>query len=205
MKAIFKVTAVAALMAAGMASAMAAQGSSQAQVLIHGEVVPVACTMGPDASSPADINLGSWTASDFQAGGTGIYTGLFTVPNSVKTFNVTATGCSGVAPQTGGEFLLTIDQTTPMRDPSDKIIGDATLSNGTTAGFTLEAKDNSVGAAAKLYGADDSLVLHTFASGEDWSAVNGTTMKFTTYMAAKTANPGTGHVEAPVTFRVSYQ
>ncbi|MFZ4170064.1 fimbrial protein [Enterobacter ludwigii] len=204
MKAIYKVTAVAALMAAGMASAMAAQGSGQAQVLIHGEVVPVACTMGPDASTPADINLGSWTASDFTAG-TGVYAGLFTVPNSMKTFNVSATGCSGVAPQTGGQFLLTIDRGTPMMDPSDKIFGDQTKAKGTTAGFTLEAKDNSASATAKLYAADDSLVLHTFASGEDWSAVNGTTMKFTTYMAANNATPGTGHVEAPVTFTVNYQ
>ncbi|HEJ7994303.1 TPA: fimbrial protein [Serratia liquefaciens] len=205
MKAIFKTTAVAALMAAGMSSAMAASGSGAASVLVHGNVVPVACTMGPDASAPKDVNLGNWTETDFVKGTTAPLDNLFVVANSQQTFSITATGCTGVAPQAGGQFMLDIDASSPMRDGANKIFGDSSKANGTLAGFTLEATDKSASAAEKLWAAGDQLVMHTFTSGEDWKAVNNSSILFTTHMAAITATPGTGHVEAPVTFTVDYK
>ncbi|MEH4990226.1 fimbrial protein [Enterobacter asburiae] len=206
MKAIFKVTAVAALMAAGLSSAMAASGSGSAGVLVHGNVVPVACTMGPDASAPRDVNLGNWTESDFVSGASAPLSGLFFVPNSQQTFAITATGCSGTPPKENGEFLLNIDASTPMRNAASKILGDSSKANGTLAGFSLEAADKSVpNAPEQLWAAGDSLVLHKFTSGEGWNAVNNSSILFTTHMVATTATPGTGHVEAPVTFTVDYK
>lgn len=204
MKDIFKITAVAALMAAGMSSAMAATGSGAAEVLVHGNVVPVACTMGPDASAPKDVNLGNWTEADFVQGGTGILNSLFVVANSQQTFSITATGCTGVTPQAGHKFQLDIDASSPMRNVQSKIFGDSGKSNGTQAGFTLEATDKSPGATEKLWVAGDQLVMHTFTSGEGWNAVNNSSIVFTTHMVATTATPGMGHVEAPVTFTVDY-
>ena len=203
MKAIFKITAVAALMAAGLSSAMAASGNGQAQVLIHGEVVPVACTMGPtSANGPKDIDMGSWTNSDFKQG-TVLYQNLYTVANSKRTFDITATGCSGVDPVENGQFLLKIAG--PMTYPAQHIFADPGKTT-TTAGFTLEAIDQSQSPpAAKLYDNTDEVLLHKFKSGEHWSDVNGTSVTFTTYMAANNATPGVGHAEAPVTFTVDYK
>jgi type 1 fimbria pilin len=204
MKAIFKVTAVAALMAAGMSSAMAASGSGKAEVLIHGDVVPVACTMGPDADAPKDVALGSWTEADFTGTDTLVST-LKVVTASVKSFAITATGCTGVAPANGGKMLLRIDAQTPMISSADKLFGDSSLSKGTTAGFILEATDKATGATRAAYKAGDELVMHEFTSGETWASVNNSSINFDTYMAAKTATPGIGHVQAPVTFTVDYQ
>ncbi|WP_193163831.1 fimbrial protein [Enterobacter ludwigii] len=202
MRNLFKNTVLATLMAAGISSAMAAGGSG-AQVFVHGDVKPVACTMGAGADGPKDVDLGGWAVSDFKTG-TGDYANLYTVAESKQVFTVTATGCSGVGPTENGKLNLVIDESTPMRSTEKKIFGDAAKANGTTAGFTLEASDNGVD-VQRLLKAGDEIVLHKFTSGEDMNAANGSSINFTTMMAADNPTPGAGHVEAPVTFSVNYK
>jgi type 1 fimbria pilin len=193
------------LLVAGPSGALAAPGSRQAQVLIHGDIVPVACVMGPDVSDKKVVNLDSWSEADFQKQGLlSIYKRLYLVAGSKREFAVTATGCSGAGPDEGHNLMLRVDADSPMRDFTDGLFGDSRLSNGTLAGVTLAAP-RTPGGKAEVLRAGDEVVMYAFASGEGWNAADHSTVNFTTYMAASTAMPGTGHIEAPIFFTVDYK
>lgn len=188
-----------------MSCALAAQGSRSAVVLIHGNIVPAACVMGPDASLSKDVSLGSWSAADFQKQGPlNIYKRLYLVAGSRQQFAVTATGCSGAGPDAGHNLILRVDESSPMINYTDGLFGDASLSVGTTAGATLAAPARP-GEKEEMLRAGDEVVMYAFTSGEGWNAADHSVVNFTTYMAASTGRPGVGHVEAPVVFKVDYK
>jgi type 1 fimbria pilin len=59
MKTIFKVTAVAALMAVGLSSAMAAAPGKDATMNLRGKVTLVSCQLGPTTGGVQDIDSGN--------------------------------------------------------------------------------------------------------------------------------------------------
>jgi hypothetical protein len=186
-------------------AALAATGSRSAGVLIHGNVVPVACVMGPDAALSKDVNLGSWSEADFHKQGLlSIYQRLYLVAGSKQEFAVTATGCSGAGPDEGHNLMLRVDENSPMRDFTDGLFGDFALSKGTMAGATLAAPAKP-GEKEEMLRAGDEVVMYAFTSGEGWNAADHSVVHFSTYMAATTNTPGVGRVEAPITFTVDYK
>ena len=193
------------VLGAGMPSALAASGGRSAGVMIHGNVVPVACVMGPDATLNKSVSLGSWSEADFQKQGLlSIYKRLYLGAGSRREFAVTATGCSGAGPDAGHNLMLGIDAGSPMLDFSDGLFGDSGLSEGTRAGATLAAPVTP-GGQEEVLRAGDEVVMYSFKSGEGWNAADHAVVHFSTYLAATTGGPGVGHVEAPITFSVDYK
>ncbi|HDR2590218.1 TPA: hypothetical protein QCI16_005081 [Enterobacter ludwigii] len=196
MKAIFKVTAVAALMAAGMSSAFAA--GTDAHVEITGNVTPVSCNLGPGAKAPTAVFLGNASQADFTAG-TSAYLNLFTVPSTKKTITVSVDGCSGVTPKSGDTLNIKINAN------GNTLNNDETLFGGgpgqvSNAGATL-----IVQGGASLQADNSSVIAYTYNASEPASAADGSTVVFETMMAAQSNSPSPGGIDAPITFTVDYK
>ncbi|ULH10505.1 hypothetical protein MF265_21680 [Serratia marcescens] len=196
MKTLFKITAVAALMTAGMSSAFAA--GTDAHVTITGNVVPVTCELGPGANAPSIISLGNAAPADFAAG-TGAYLNLYTVDKTKKSFSVTVGNCTGVTPADGGQLSLKIDAGGKTLNSAGTVFGGGPgqVSN---AGATL-LKD---GTTTLLKDGDEVLVKAFTTSDLDLAGVS-TSVKFDTMMASSIAKPTVGGIDAPITFTVAYQ
>lgn len=208
MKTIFKVTAVAALMAAGMSSAFAESGTD-AHVEITGNVTPMSCNVGPGASTPANIFLGNATADEFKKAASGVYSSLYTVSASKKTFQVTVNGCAGATPVDGDELDLTISAQGKTLNQAQTVFGGGP-GQTSDAGASLVATSSSAGAAATglnallADGAKVTAYKYTTAGGLTADQADGSVVQFETMMASESPKPANGGIDAPITFTVSY-
>jgi major type 1 subunit fimbrin (pilin) len=195
-QAIFKACALTAII---IGSVTGAQAATQPMVTITGDVTAVSCNV--NASVPQNqINLGNFTDADFAAG-TGIYTNLYTVANSMQTFSVGVNGCSGTAGAAGGTVSLMVTGTT--------IGGQTAVYNGGvgstvgTAGASLAAPA-TIGGAVALVNNNSLVPVKAIAAAGDAADANGGSVTFTTYMASATSTPAVQHIVAPINFSVAY-
>lgn len=199
-----KITAVAALMATGMSAAFA---GTSAHVEITGNVTPVSCNLGPGASAANTIFLGNAAPGDFQKGGGGaLYAGLYTVPASLHTFQVTVNGCAGVSPVQGSELRVRVNANGRIVGTmADKLFGGG-YGQQSSAGATLAARDRpGLSGVKTLLGDGDEVVAYIYKDHEDANAADGSTVLFETMMASTGQRPALGGIDAPITFTVDYK
>lgn len=180
-KNIFKMAAMAALVAGGINMAHAASSTT---VTVHGSVNTVTCDVTADKT---DIDLGNYLPGDFTAAG---------VFPSGKTqdFQIAMSGCAGTASPAGQATL--------------KLTGPVTATGATY--FSSDASSQAaVGVAAKsaptvLYANDQ--VINVGGPGDDTTKLNNTKLDFTTGLISSVAsNTDSGQqISAPLTFSFIY-
>ncbi|WII85136.1 hypothetical protein N5863_29015 (plasmid) [Klebsiella pasteurii] len=197
MKALLKITAVAAIVVGGMTSAYA--NGTDAHVEITGNVVPVTCNLGPGGNAPSNIFLGNAAPEEFVSG-SGIYSSLYTVANSKKTFQVTVNGCSGVTPSEGNTLNIRVNANGKTMNTEQTIFGGG-AGQSSDAGASLA----TIGPDAQLLADGDEVVAYTYKDNEPADAANGAFVQLETMMASSSKTPAIGGINAPVTFTVAYK
>lgn len=197
MKVLSKITAVATLVAGSMSCAYA--NGTDAHVEITGNVVPVSCNLGPGGNAPSNIFLGNAAPSEF-AKGAGIYSSLYTVANSKKTFQVTVNGCSGVTPTEGDTLNIRVNANGKTMNTEQTIFGGG-AGQSSDAGASLA----TTGPSSVLLADGDEIVAYTYKQDEQADAANGSVVQLETMMASISPTPAIGSINAPVTFTVAYK
>ena len=128
MKAIFKITAVAALMAAGMSAAMAAGTSGNKNITITGRIVSHTCDVTVGQSS---LDLKSWMPADFTAANTGI---------GNQQFGVQLTNCRGQLKVGDSDLAVDVSSTQVNSADAGNLWGD-----GSAAGVGIKLKGKVAG------------------------------------------------------------
>jgi type 1 fimbria pilin len=210
MKAIFKVTAVAALMAAGLSSAMAATQGNDATINLKGKVTLVSCQLGPsiDGVGVQDIDFGNWAQSDFSQKSTpaqGLPQGLNLVPTN-KTFGISMSNCSsGQATDTGHGVELTMVNTPNEIDSTNHIFGDqGGAGHSSNAGFVISYTSPAQATPEQVV-PGTPVKVYNFVSGDTWASINGKQASFTAWMASTNSTPDTGDVSTQLVFTADYQ
>lgn len=180
-KNIFKMAAMAALVAGGVNMAHAASSTT---VTVHGSINTVTCDVTADKT---DIDLGNYLPTDFTA------TGAFPA-NKTQDFRISMSGCQGTASSVGQATL--------------KLTGPVT-STGASYFSDDAASQAAIGVAAKATPTTlltNEQVINVGAAGADTTTLNNTSLEFTTGLISSVANNTNSgqQISAPLTFAFIY-
>ncbi|MEI9745960.1 type 1 fimbrial protein [Enterobacter ludwigii] len=177
---IFKMAAMAALVAGGINMAHAASSTT---VTVHGTVNTVTCDIAADKT---DIDLGNMLPADFTAAAT-FPTG------KTSDFNIALTGCQGTATPTG---QATLKLSGPVTASGDMYFSDDAASQA-AVGVAMKATPTVL--------LSNGAVINAGAAGATTTVLNSTTLAFTTGLISSSANTTSGQqISAPLAFKFIY-
>lgn len=182
-KNIFKMAAMAALMAGGINMAQAASSTT---VTVHGSINTVTCDI---TANKADVNLGNYLPGDFTAAGA-----FSTVAGRTQDFQIALSGCAGTA---GAAGQANLKLSGPVTTASDAYFSDDSTSEA-AVGVALKAKPTTL--------LTNGQVIPAGEAGDATTVLNNTKLDFTTGLISSVAtNTKTGQqIAAPLKFEFIY-